>query len=107
MKVTGFIQRFIKSVGLDGGMSKGKFTHSENKPLIKNYNGEPMSGMFIYSSVLGMLPYLSGHTYQYDSLSVKRCARYMLSPKILPQIYIEEIGTLLEADKVSWFSIEP
>ena len=61
MKQTGLIKRIIETLGLDDG-SKGKFTPSESKPLVKDINGDLASGAFSYSSVVGMLLYLSGHT---------------------------------------------
>ena len=61
MKQTGLIKHIIEAIGLDGG-AKGKFTPSESKPLVKNVNGDLASGAFSYSSVVGMLLYLSGHT---------------------------------------------
>ena len=63
MKQTGSIQRVIKSVGLDDGTVKDKFTPSEKRPLVKDADGEPPSDMFRYISVVGMLIYLSGHTF--------------------------------------------
>ena len=70
MKQTGLIKRIIKALGLDDG-AKGKFTPSESKPLVKDVNGDLASGAFSYSSVVGMLLYLSGHTRPDIS-----CARY-------------------------------
>ena len=62
-------------------MSKGKFTTSEAKPLAKDDNYEPTSGMFRYSSVVGMILYLYGNTITDVSLAVNRCDQYMFSPK--------------------------
>ena len=62
MKKTGLIQSVIEAVGLDDGMVKGKFTTSEQRILFMDADGEPSSGMFNYSSVVGMILYLSGHT---------------------------------------------
>jgi hypothetical protein len=70
MKQTGLIKRIIKALGLDNG-AKRKFTPSESKPLVKDVNGDLASGAFSYSSVVGMLLYLSGHTRPDIS-----CARY-------------------------------
>jgi hypothetical protein len=61
MKQTGLIKRIIEALGLDDG-GKGKFTPSESKPLVKYINGDLANGAFSYSSVVGMLLYLSGHT---------------------------------------------
>jgi hypothetical protein len=57
----GMIKRIIKALGLDNG-AKGKFIPSESKPLVKDINGDLASGAFSYSSVVGMLLYLSGRT---------------------------------------------
>ena len=81
MKQTGLIQRVIEAVGLDDGMAKGKFTPSELSPLVKDADGEPAGGMFSYSSVVGMLLYLSGHTRPDIAYAVNCCARYMFCPK--------------------------
>ena len=55
MKQTGLVQRVIKAVGLDDGVVKGKFTPSEQRPLVKDAYGEPPSGMFSNSRVVCML----------------------------------------------------
>ena len=82
MKETGLIQRVIEAVGLDGVMVKGKFTPSEQRPLVKDANGEHPSGVFNYTSVVGMILYLSDHTLPDTAFSVNCCARYMFIPKI-------------------------
>ena len=70
IKHTGLIQLVIEEVGLDYGMSKGKFTPSEDKPLVKVYNGEPAIWVFRYRSVLGILLYISGTDCPYFFLDV-------------------------------------
>ena len=55
MKQTGSIKRVIETVGLDDDMVKGDFTPSEQRPLVKDANGEPPSGIFSYISVVEML----------------------------------------------------
>jgi hypothetical protein len=62
MKQTGLIKRVIEALGLDDGYTKGKHTPAESKPLVKDAEGEGVHGGFSYSSVIGMLLYLSGHT---------------------------------------------
>ena len=61
MKQTGLIKCVIKTLKLDDG-AKGKLTPSEFKPLVKDVNGHLAIGAFSYSSIMGMLLYLSGHT---------------------------------------------
>ena len=80
MKHNGIIQRVIEAVGLYYGMPKGKFTPSEANSLVKAENDRPVSKVFSYSSVLGMLPYISGNTHPDVALYVSCCYRYMFSP---------------------------
>ncbi len=74
MKQTGLIKRVIKALGLDDGLVKGKYTPSESKSLVKNINSEAASGAFSYSSVVGMLLYLSGHILLDITFAVNCCA---------------------------------
>ncbi len=74
MKQTGLIKRVIEALGLDDGLVKGKHTPSESKPLVKNLNGEPACGAFSYSSVVGMLLYLPGHTRPNIAFVINCCA---------------------------------
>jgi hypothetical protein len=76
MKQTGLIKHITKVLGLDDG-TKGKFTPSESKPLVKDVNGDLASGAFSYSSVVDMLLYLSGHTRPDITFAVNCCACYM------------------------------
>ena len=62
LKQTGLIDRVIEILGLDIGTTSGKFTPAEAKPLVKDVAGDPALGDFSYSSVVGMLLYLAGHT---------------------------------------------
>ncbi len=90
MKQTGLIKRIIETLGLDDG-AKGKFTLLESKPLVKDVNGDLASGAFSYSSVLGMLLYLSGHTHPDITFAVNCCARYMFCPKHAHELALKRI----------------
>ena len=81
MKQTGLTQCVIETVAMDDSVPKGKFTPSEANLLVKDKNDEPVSGMFSYRRVVGILLYLYGYTCTYVSLSVKIFAWYMCSPK--------------------------
>jgi len=73
----GMIKRIIEALGLDDG-AKGKFIPSESKPLVKDTNDDLASGAFSYSSIVGMLLYLSGHTRPDITFAVNCCACYVL-----------------------------
>ena len=65
MKQTGLIDRVVEALGLDDGYAQGKHTPDETKPLVKDEDGVAAVEGFSYSSVVGMLLYLSGHTQPY------------------------------------------
>ena len=77
MKQLGLIDRVIDALGLDDGMATGKFTPAESSPLVKNAEGQLASGAFSYSSVVGLLICLSGHSRPDIAYVVNCCARYM------------------------------
>ena len=81
MKKTGLIQRVIEAVRLDNGIVKGKFTLSDQRPLVKDPGGKPTSGMFRYSRIFGILLYLSGHTSTDIASTINFCGRYIFHPK--------------------------
>ena len=95
MKQTGLIKRIIKALGLDNG-AKGKFTPSESKPLDKDVNVDLASGAFSYSSIVGMLLYLSGHTRPDITFAVNCWARYMFCPKHSHELALIRIGRYLK-----------
>ena len=61
IKQTGLIEQVIEASGLDNGYARGKHTSAETKPLVKDEDGVAAAEGFSYSSVVGMLLYLSGH----------------------------------------------
>ena len=63
MKQPGLIDCVISAVGLEYSMAKGKYTPSGSVPLFKNEDVVPASGSFNYSSIIGMMLYLSGRTH--------------------------------------------
>ncbi len=63
MMQQGLIKQVFKTLGLNVGTSNGKFTPVEGKSLAKHAHEEPASGNLNYSSVVGMLLYLAGHTH--------------------------------------------
>ncbi len=81
IKQTGLIDRVIETLGLDQKMSTSKATPAESTPLVRDEEGEPPHGNFSYSSVVGMLLYLSGNSRLDITYAVNCCARYMLNPR--------------------------
>ena len=96
MKQTGLIKRVIEALGLDDGYAKGKRTPAETKPLVKDADGELAHEGFSYSSVVGMLLYLSGHTRPDIAYAVNCCARYMFCPRHSHELGLKRIGRYLK-----------
>ena len=107
MKQTGLIQRVIEAVVLEDGMVKGKFTPSEQSPLVKDADGEPPSGMFSYSSVVGMLLYFSGHTRPDIAFAVNCCARYMFIPNISHELALNRLKRYLKNTQDRGLVLDP
>ena len=62
MKQPLLINPVISAVGIDDGMAKGKYTHDGCLFVVQYEDGVPYSGGFKYLIVVGIFPYLSGHT---------------------------------------------
>ena len=107
MKQTGLINRVIKALGLDNGYAKGKYTPSEDKPLVKDEDGQAANGVFSYASVVGMLLYLSGHTRPNIAYAVNCCARYMFAPKHSNELALKQIGRYLKNTLERGMVIQP
>ncbi len=96
MKQTGLIKRVIEALGLDDEYAKGKHTPPKTKALVKDADGEVAHGGFSYSSVVGMLLYLSGHTHPDIAYAVNCCAKYMFGPKHSHELALKRIGRYLK-----------
>jgi hypothetical protein len=64
--------------------------------LVNDVNGDLASGAFSYSSVGGMLLYLSGHARPNITFAVNCCARYMFCPKHLHELALKRSGRYLK-----------
>jgi hypothetical protein len=97
---SGLCERVIHALGLNKHSTSCK-TPAECSPLPKDTNGEPPSGLINYSSVVGMLLYLSGHTRPDISFAVHQCARYTFAPTRRHELALVRIGRYLlgTADK--------
>ncbi len=62
MKQEGLTLCIIEAMGSEVGTVTPKWMPAEAAPLVKDAEGAPALGAFSYSSVVGMLLYLSGHT---------------------------------------------
>ena len=107
LKQTGLIDRIVEALGLDQKMATPKWTPAEAKPLTKDEDGEMPQGSFNYSSVVGMLLYLSGHSRPDIAYAVNCCARYMFSPRLSHEKALKQIGRYLKATRNRGLVMKP
>jgi hypothetical protein len=89
----------IEAMGLDIGTMTPKWMPAEAAPLVKDAEGAPATGAFSYSSVVGMLLYLSGHTHPEIAYAVDCAAWCMFCPKKSHEEALKQIGRYLKATR--------
>lgn len=107
MKQTGLIDRILEALGLDVGTVHGKATPAERAPLVKDVDGPAASQIFSYSSVVGMLLYLAGHSRPDIAYAVNCAARYMFSPRRIHEEALKRIGRYLKATRDRGLVLDP
>ena len=75
----------------------GKATPAKAKPLVKDTDEKVAHGDFIYSSVVGMTLYLSGHSRPDISHAVNCAACYMFCPRHSHELALKGSGRYLKA----------
>ena len=73
MKRVVLIQQLIETLGLDNDMDKGQFAPEEDNTLVMDEYGEAVDGTFRYSSVIGILLYLSEHAHPGVAFAMNCC----------------------------------
>ena len=107
MTQTGLIDRIITALGLEGGQHHPKLTPASSKPLVRDTDGAAAEGAFSYSSVVGMLLYLSGHSRPDIAYAVNCCARYMFSPRKSHEEALIRIGLYLKGTRDKGLILTP
>ena len=107
LKQTGLIDRIVEALGLDQKMATRKWTPAEAKPLTKDEDGEMPQGSFNYSSVVGTLLYLSGHSRPDIAYAVNCYARYMFIPRLSHEKALKQIGRYLKATRDRGLVMKP
>ncbi len=74
---------------------------------MKDADDEPVLGDFSYSSVVGMLLFLAGHTRFDIAYAVNCCARYMFCPKQSHELALKRIGQYLKATRDCGLVLNP
>ena len=74
---------------------------------MKDVDGKEASGNFSYSSVVGMLLYLSGHLQPDIAYAVNCCAQYMFCPKRSDKMALKRPGCYLKATRDRGLVLNP
>jgi hypothetical protein len=93
---TGLTKRIITALGLCSSFSTAIGTPAETAPLPKDAEGETAAGNFNYTSVVGMLLYLAGHSRPDIAFAVHQCARYTFKPTRRHEQALIRIGRYLK-----------
>ena len=91
------IDCIIKALGLDVGTVDGKVTPAEAKPLVNDTDGEVAHSDFSYSSVLGIMLFLSGHSTLDIAFAVNCAACCIFCPRHSHDLALKRIGRYLKA----------
>jgi hypothetical protein len=78
-------------------MATSKWTPAKAKALTQDLDGEGPQCLFSYTSVVGMLLYLAGHSRPNIAYAVNCCARYMFSRRLSHEKALKRIGHYLKA----------
>ena len=90
----GLIKQIIEALGLCNKYSTEISTPTESVALPRDGDGQPISGVINYSSVIGMLLYLR-HTRPDIAFAVHQCARCTFEPKQSHEKALKRIGRYL------------
>ena len=75
--------------------------------MVRDTDGAAAEGAFSYSSVVGMLLYLSGHSRPDIAYAVNCCARYMFSPRKSHEEALIRIGLYLKGTRDKGLILTP
>jgi len=104
---SGLAKRVIEALGLDASYSNSVSTPAECGALPWDSNGQPYNGPISYSSVVGMLLYLTGHSRPDCSFAVHQCARYTFEPKFSHMAALKRIGRYLKGTVDKGLILDP
>ena len=97
MNQEGLIDFMIETINLDVGTVHGRATFAEAKSLVKDMDGEVAHDDFSYSSVVGMLLYLSGNSTPDIAYAMNCAACFIFFPGHSHERTLKPIGKYLKA----------
>ena len=104
---TGLIDRILVALNLDDEASNTRNEPAAVKALGKDENGPGRKEHWSYSSVVGMLLYLTCNSRPDIAFSVNQCARFTNCPKLVHEQAIKRIGRYLKATREKGLIMKP
>ena len=101
----GLIKRIVE--GLNLGNHPRKLTPASSESLVKDEQGERPNGVYSYSSIIGMLQYLQGHSRPDITYAVSQCARFTHAPRRSHEVALERIGLYLKGTMEEGLILKP
>ena len=101
----GLIDRIVAALGV--GSMPTKQTPEEFGCLPADKEGEFAQGKCKYSSVIGMMQYLQGHSHPDITFAVSQCARYTHNTRRSHELALEQIGQYLKGTRDKGLVLRP
>ena len=101
----GLCKRIIDALQLQDHPAKAM--PATREPLVADQNGMPAQGKYSYSSVIGMLQYLQGHSRPDITYAVSQCTRYTHNPKRSHEVALERVGQYLKQTQDEVLVLKP
>jgi hypothetical protein len=102
---TGLIERIIKALGVE--CEHGISTPAAPEALHTDKDGDPAQSHYSYSSVIGMLQCLQGHSRPDITYAVSQCSRFIHCAKRSHEIALERIGRCLKKTRGKGLILKP
>ena len=91
---SGLAQIIVEALNLDDDTSSVETPADSYLPL--DEDGEPPQKFYNYTSVVGVLGYLQGHSRADITFAISQVSRYTFCPKRSHELSLEHIGRYLE-----------
>ena len=101
----GLTKRIVEALNI--GDLPIKHTPAGRDPLVKDPDGDPPDATYGYSSVIGMLQYLQGHSRPDITFAVSQCARFIHLTKRSHEEALERIGQYLKGTMEEGLILRP
>jgi len=94
LRQSGLAQRIVEALHLDDDTFPVETPADSYLPL--DEDSKPLQGLYNYTSIVGMLGYLQGHSYADITFAISQVSCYTFCPKHSHELALERIGRYLK-----------